>query len=112
MMDKIPEPDWKVFKRQHLVLHERFVEAELETLRGLFENREMSPISRFEALADAFKKSRKRESDLFDDYRRSTAVLHILKWLDAGLLTEKEFLEYGAEVQDRLNKFLELRGND
>lgn len=103
LMDKIPEPDWKVFKRQHLVLHERFVEAELETLNHLFEDREMSPISRFESLADAVKKSKKRESELFDDYRRSTAVLHILKWMDAGLLSEKEFLEYSAEVRDRLN---------
>lgn len=111
-MHKIPEWDWKIFKKQHLELHERFIEAELETLKDLFQNREMSSISRFEALADAMKRSRKRESELFDDYRRSTAVLHVLKWMDAGLLSEKEFLEYSEEVRDRLNKFLQCRRND
>lgn len=110
-MDRIPERDWKVFKRQHLEFHERFVVAELEKLKDLLENRAMSPISRFEALAAAIRTSSKRESDLFSGYRRSTAVLQILKWMNAGLISEKEFLEYSAEVRDRLNSFQQMRRN-
>ena len=43
-------------------------------------------------------KSAKKETKLFLDYRRSTAMFHLLKFINEGLLNNEQIKEYSEEV--------------
>jgi len=102
-MNRIPEDDWKVFKKHHLIAHEAYCQAINSEVAKLNEATDLSIINKFQSIAKLIDKSAKKESELFLDYRRSTALLYLLGFINEGLLNTEQVAEYSEEVIKYLN---------
>ncbi|MGH7972155.1 MAG: hypothetical protein ACREIC_25860, partial [Limisphaerales bacterium] len=90
-MNGIPESDWKVFRKLHGVLMERFFEHVLEEVTRAATNPKKAPSERF---VDAERIMRQSGKDAYDlgDHRRSTAFLVIARMCNREkLLLPEEF---------------------
>ena len=47
--------------------------------------------------------------DLFDDWRRSTAITTLMLWAKAGIITEEEFAAFSAETKEFVHARVEVR---
>lgn len=102
-MQRIPERDWKVFKRQHLELHDSYIERTLSRANEILRSEDLSSIEIFGQLAEFVRSARKEEQELFGDYRRSTAAFHVRRWYAEELMTESQIAEYSDEVRTFLS---------
>lgn len=104
-MDQISKHDWKIFKEHHDVMRERFMNNALSKISKLIREGGKSNIGMFDEIAKVVKKSRKKDSRLFADYSRNTAILSILGWNDEGLITEAEIQKYSRDLQSFLGLY-------
>ncbi len=102
-MNRIPEEDWKVFKEHHLLVHEEFCSSVSSQISRINESDDLSAISKFQSIAELIVSAVKKEEELFLDYRRSTAMLYLLKFVNEGLLSSEKVEEYSQEVKEWLD---------
>jgi hypothetical protein len=105
-MRKFPERDWKKLRAiQPKALH-RFCADILDEL-----HQKSDPDARSDAhetYLDIYRTIHDRDellSVLFDDWRRSTAVLSLMGWASHGLPTEEEFAPFSDETRARVMNF-------
>lgn len=101
-MYRISEPDWIIFKRHHLIVHETFVRGVLADFRRLMHDESMTDIERFQSITQVVQKAQKKENALFLDYRRSTAIRFIRSFRVEKLLSEYQMAEYSEELREFL----------
>lgn len=102
IMDRIPEADWKIFKKHHLIAHEMYCQTINAKIADLMGSMDLSVIEKFQAIAHLVNQSAKEEDELFVDYRRSTALFCLLRFFNEGLLTREQIEEYSPKVKDWL----------
>ena len=102
-MDRIPEADWKLFKKHHAVVHEAFSRRAMATVRELMDDKSAASIERFQSIALYVNKIAKKEDALFNDYRRSSALAFLRVFLLEGLLSDEQVAEYSDEVRRHLD---------
>lgn len=100
MSQQIPEADWKVFRELHPVALERFCERALADIARHAADLKKTPHERYLDVFKLIKKRDKTLGELFNDFRRSTALLMLLgiqKWL-----TEEELARFSPETLARI----------
>ena len=101
-MTAILEKDWKRFKELHLELLERHCK---QTLDLLIEAIHSEKSTHHAAVLEVGKivHTRDREmSVLFDDYRRSTAILQLIVIRRQGLLVDSDVVGFSPELTTKL----------
>jgi hypothetical protein len=98
MFRTIPEPDWKLFKEIHTLLLERYCQRTLEELDQL-RHKDAVASDRYFDIRELMKKRDKTLQKIFQDYRRSTAIMQLAAMRNAELLSEAEFGRFSEETQ-------------
>jgi hypothetical protein len=104
----IAESDWKVFKILHPIAMDRFFERAVKEMQPLLWTKNKPAQERFWDALNLAEKQRQQAARLFDDYRRSTAVLQAGLWYANDLLTEEESSRFSPEMQQRLRALAKL----
>lgn len=97
MTRSIAEPDWKVFKELHPIALRRFCDRALEEAAAILANWEKDSQERFLALHELVRNRHRDLARLFDDYRRSTALIQLASMASYGLLTESDLARLTPE---------------
>lgn len=105
-MRQIPEADWKVFRQLHPVALERFCAAVLAQAQQLAAPQNRSAHERYLELYRLLDQRNKSCADLFDDFRRSTALLQLVAIKRDGWITDEEMLRFSQETQDFVTTLL------
>lgn len=103
-MMTIPESDWKRFKKLRAVALERFAQQALDDSQAICAKESKSAHKRYLELY-ALIRDRDREIErMFNDFRRSTAILTLKLMCDSKLITDEELSEFSAEVRGVLGR--------
>jgi len=96
---RIPESDWKTFKRVRLLALERFSQRVLDDCQRICCDESLSAHERYRALYALLEDRDQEISAAFDDFRRSTARLCLKLMRRQGVVTDEEMVEFSAEIQ-------------
>ncbi len=99
-MREIKESDWKLFRQLHPIALERFCERLLAESEGLHRDTTRSAHERYLAIYQFFRQRDQEVARLFDDFRRSTALMQLAAIKGQGLLTDEEFARFSQETQN------------
>jgi hypothetical protein len=106
MLDRIPEADWKIFRRLRVVALERFCERVLAEIDAV---RSDSSKSNHERYLQIYRLIDRRDEELaqqFNNPRRSVAIMQLAGLRHHGLLREDEFLQFSEDTRRIIERFL------
>jgi hypothetical protein len=107
-MRSVPESDWKVFKQLHPIALDRFAKRVLDETVALLKDNSKSSHETYMAIYKFIERCDKEMTDVFDDYRRSTAFWQIAKLHSRKLITDQEFQQFSAETRNAIAAMQEL----
>jgi hypothetical protein len=101
---EINEPDWRILREWHPLALERACDNAIAEIERELSAKKPSR-ERFWAVAELVKRQQKEIANLFDDLRRSTALIMIAKIRHHGLLTDEEMSRFSQETQAKVRQF-------
>ena len=108
-MNNIPEGDWKYLKRiKDEILKDVCGKVFLD-IEKISQERKGQKHDSYLKIWDLLRKKDREISDMFDDLKRSNAILKIANMLDSGALQEHHFLKFTELTKDEVNSIVELR---
>jgi hypothetical protein len=93
------EADWKVFREVRVSALERFCERVLSEVSRLAAETGRSSHQRHLAVFKLVEKQDELLAAMFDNPRRSTALLQLLRMRSEDLLTGEEFVRFSSETR-------------
>ena len=96
---KIPERDWKVFRRLQPIALERFCQRVLDECQATASDSSRSAHERYLEVFRLIEERDQELADAFNNPKRSTAILTITLIRSHGLLTEEEVAEFSPEIE-------------
>jgi hypothetical protein len=106
MSPDIKESDWKIFKQIHRIAMDRYFERAASEIRFLMTDQSKSNQERFWLVADAIKRGQKEAARLFDDSRRSTALIQLAMIHSKKLLADDEMSRFSPDARERVRCYL------
>ena len=106
VMRDIQESDWKVFKELHPVALERYFMRAVAGMQRKLGNARLTNRERFWEVVEQAREDQKEVRETFDDYRRSTAVIHLMIMRREGLIKEEEMARFSEDLQERMKMML------
>jgi hypothetical protein len=106
MPPDISEPDWKVLRRVHPLALERFCGRVVGEVERIMHNGTLSQRERY---MEIFKLMRRRDSDiarLFDDPKRSRALIMLTHMRSEGVLTDEEFSSLSQQTRNAVHMLI------
>jgi hypothetical protein len=103
---EIKEADWKIFKHIHAAALERFCQQILLEIERLNADDTKSFQQKYSAIYAVIQKRDKEVALIFNDFRRSTALIQLAAMKARGLLTEAEISQLSQETQNILARLL------
>ncbi len=107
MLDPIAESDWKVFRELFAIVLDRFCERALSEASRTMADTSQSVQGRFFDVVKLLKDQNKILTDELGDFRRSTAVLQLIRMRSYDLLSDEELARFSQETHERVRRFLE-----
>ena len=98
-MNRIPESDWKEFRKLREVARERLCERILAEVCDLAAAPRKSYHERYLAVFQAIQERDKDIALVFDDARRSTAVLQLRTMVSMGIVDQTELEPFSEQTQ-------------
>jgi hypothetical protein len=99
MSRALPEADWKVLRRLHPLVLERFCERVLGEIDGIGRDNARSFHQRYLDVYQIVERCNREIERMFDDPRRSNAITRLAQMHSNGLLTEDEFSQLSEETR-------------
>ena len=96
----ISESDWKLFRQLRPLALERFCQHVLGDIGRIAQDTGRTTHERYRAIYDLVRHKDRVLADLFDDPRRSTALLQLRAIHSHGLLTEDEFARFSTKIRE------------
>src|SRR2546430_289516 len=109
MLGNIPESDWRHFKRVHQVLLERFCQRTLDDLGAMLRASEGSAHEQYRRAYDLLVDRDEELARVFDDFRRSTAVMQLAIMRRMALLSDDELSVFSEQTQKTVRGVDSLR---
>lgn len=109
MVREISESDWKVVKQLHAVALDRFCERVLSEVDDIAADTLRTSHQRYLALFETVQHRNKEMANVFDNLRRSTALLQIAALRSRGLLEDSEFMRFSEGTRALVEVFLDGR---
>ena len=107
----INEVDWKVFRQVRANALERFCERVLSEIGRLAAETGQSSHQRYLAVFKMLQRKDEQLGDTFDNPRRSTALLSLMRMRSQDLMTEEEFARFSPETRSRVQAFFNPDGS-
>ncbi|WP_419533467.1 hypothetical protein [Endozoicomonas sp.] len=98
-MYKLPERDWKVVKKLHPILLQRYCQQVFEDVHALTEGDECDYQAAYLKLYKLVRDRNKNIGHLFDGFSRGQATMMIMTWKRQHLITEEELAMFSDETQ-------------
>ena len=108
MSGKITESDWKLFRKLHEIAVERFYQRTVSEIERLLLEKNGTNRDQFWNAFELMNQRRKEASGLFDDLRRSTALVQLALIYSNGLLTSEEMFRFSPETRAMVQTFLDI----
>ena len=105
MTRTICEADWKVFRALHPIAMERFSARVLAEIDRILADTGRSAHARYLAVAKLVDRRDRELSEMFDDLRRSTALIQLARLRFCDLVTNEEFVQFGEETRGVIAMF-------
>jgi hypothetical protein len=102
MSSDIPESDWRRFKELHNQVLERYCNLILEEVAAASRSAEGNAHDRYLRLYKLIKDHDKQMANVFDDFRRSTAVIQLGLMRRMKLLTDEELGRFSEQTRTRV----------
>lgn len=110
-MDTFPESDWKKLRAVREQAIARFCRSALRDLKTMVDSadQEGNAHATYLAVYKHVHAQDARLSELFDDWRRSTAIFTLMRWAGAGILTRREFESLSEGTKAVVHELMEVR---
>lgn len=108
-MERISEADWKLFRKLKEGALERFCERVLSEVGRLAAEPGQTSHERYLAVHKLLRKQDKKRGNMFDNFKRSEALLQLALMRSQDLFTEEEYARFSPETRARLQRLLDLR---
>lgn len=109
MPEHLPEHDWKLWQQLAPTLLNRFCNAAVAK-SAEFSIGDASGHEKFLALYRFISETNGDIAVVFDDRRRSTAILHIGAAVARGIMSEAGLNSFSEETQERVRTFVAIDG--
>jgi hypothetical protein len=106
---EIKESDWKLLRRLRKVALERFCERALADVQSTMADSGAGYHDCYLKVFDLIRAHDKTISRIFDDPRRSTALISLADMKHEGLLNADELAQFSAEAREAIDHIEELR---
>ena len=103
----IHEPDWKVFRQLQPLALDRFCQRVLAEVARLAADADKSHHERYLAVFKLLQRRDEELADAFNNPRRSTALIQLVRLRAEGLLTDEEFARFSDRTRASVQVFLE-----
>ena len=110
MLDRIPETDWKLFRKLRELALERFCDRILREVGSLASDSAKTSHERYLQVYRFIDQSDEDVARLFNDARRSQALMQLALMCSHKLLTPAEIAGFTVATRDRLAVIAELCG--
>ena len=107
-MRDFPEKDWKVLRKHKDYLLNEFCGTVFDKIEKIKSDKNKSNHEKYLALWKMIKIEDKKIRTMFDDWRRSQAIMRIASMLFHGVLTKEIFSEFSEDTQKRASNLIEL----
>lgn len=107
-MNQIPEKDWKQMRKLKDVLLETFCDDVITELKKTIESHTGRS---HEAYLEMWKRIHQEDETLslmFDDFKRSTAILKLAMWRKNGLLKDQDFSSFSEDTKSKVVSLIDL----
>jgi hypothetical protein len=104
---KFPEADWKIFRQLHPIACERYCNQAVADLQRILSESARPSGHRF---WDAFKLAEEHAREIrrvFDDFRRSTAFVQLVRMRAAKLIRDNEMSRFTEGTRQAIERLLE-----
>lgn len=110
-MYTFPEADWKKLRAVREQAIARFCKNALRDLRPIVGSPDWqaNPHATYLAVSKYMDEQDDRLSELFDDWRRSTAIATLMRWAGAGILTRRELEAMSEGTKSLIHELVEVR---
>jgi hypothetical protein len=100
MPHDIKESDWKIIRDLNPIAVERYYERTVAKIASIVAAADKTGRERFFEIAEVVKNDRSEAAYLFDELRRSNALLKLTLLHAQQLVTEKEFSQFSPETRE------------
>jgi len=107
-MERINEADWKVLRKLRQGALERFCERVLSEVVRLAAEPNQTNHERYLAVHKLLQKQDKKLGNMFDNPKRSEALLQLALMRSRDLFTEEEYARFSPETRARLQRLVDL----
>lgn len=108
-MSKIPEKDWKIIRSMQNGALELACQRILDSLSEIISSEEKSAHERYLDLWKIITVEDKKIANMFDNLRRSTAILQIAQWKSNDLITDQDLVSFTPETKKKIDILVESR---
>ena len=110
-MNTFPESDWKKLRAIRDEAIARFCRRALRDLKSIVDSAdwEAHAHATYLAVSKHVHEEDDRLGELFDDWRRSTAIFTLMRWAGAGILTRGEFESLSEGTKTLIRQLVEVR---
>ena len=108
MSADIPESDWRRFKEVHQKLLERFCSRTLDEVAAATQGMEGCAYDRYVKVYKLIRERDKELAKVFDDFRRSTAVIQLGMMQRMKLLTDEELSVFSEQTRAHIEAVASL----
>ena len=98
MSQRIAESDWKRFRQLHSIALERFCQKILSEVESVSTDGSKNFHQRYLDIYKIIERRDKELSKVFNDPRRSAALMQLVSIYDLGLITDAELNGFSQEV--------------
>jgi hypothetical protein len=106
MENKFPEADWKIFRQLHPIACERYCNQAVADLQRILSQSSRPSGHRFWDALELAREQAKEIRSLFDDFRRSTALVQLIRMCAAKLIRDKEMSRFTDETCQTVERLL------
>jgi hypothetical protein len=107
-MNDMRESEWKLFRKVREAALDRFCEHVLSEISDLLSPARGSHHDRYLAVFKLLENRDRELAEMFDNPRRSTALMQLAQMRSQDLLTDEEFARFGLDTRDWVEKLLRL----
>ena len=112
MAHEINESDWKLFRQLHQVALERFCERILAELQAAMTEGSEASHDRYLKVFDLVRERDKTIGRLFNNPRRSNALILLANINEERLLTAAELARFSPETRERIENIEHIRAHN
>ncbi len=105
MTRTIPESDWKLFTQLHPIALSRLCQQVLDDIAAIVGDKKTIAHERYLKIYKLVQQRDQTIGELFNDLRRSTAIMRLLAICSHNLITEDEIGRFTQETRDVISHF-------